>query len=41
MSRMTGKRARESPEKWAIVTADVIAKWHSKTDFRSKMKTRA
>lgn len=40
MIKMTEERETELRRKWAMMTADVIAKWHSKTDFRSTMETR-
>lgn len=40
MNRMTEDRGRGQREKWAMMTAGVMTKWHSNTDSRSTMKAR-
>lgn len=40
MNRMTGEREGSPQEKWTIMTADVMTKWHSKTDFKSTIERR-
>ena len=40
MNKTTRDRETEQRKKWAMMTADVIAKWHSNTDLRSTMQGR-